>query len=136
MGKKTVKWIPIGMILEHEEIESRRLKVLEEEIRNNWRVVPIIVTDSDRQDKYVVLDGHHRLNALIALDVKKIPCIVVDYKEIELKHWREEYSHITKEDVIRTALAGKKLPNKTTRHILDFFPEEYTVSLPAPKNPS
>ncbi len=68
---------------------------------------------------YIILDGHHRLHALRRIGCRKIPAILVDYhsEEIEVIPWREG-ERITKEMIVQTALAGKRMAPKTSKHMI------------------
>jgi hypothetical protein len=114
-------------ILEHEEIDTQNLSRIKSMLSSGW-VVPIVVVKV-RKNKYLVLDGHHRLNALKELGFDKIPCLLVDYKNVKLGYWREEYKYIRKKDVIKHALRGEKFPIKTTRHRFPFSEVDYVMSL-------
>jgi len=50
---------------------------------------------------------------------KKIPVILVDYQsqEVQVVTWREG-ENITKEIIIHTALTGKRMPPKTSKHMI------------------
>jgi hypothetical protein len=78
---------------------------------------PIVV---DRSTK-IILDGHFRFNALKQLGCSKIPVFFVDYDSphILVEGWRDGET-VTKEDVVRAGLTGKKLPPKTSKHMLSF----------------
>ena len=68
---------------------------------------------------YVILDGHHRLQALKRLGYTKIPVILIDYHSPNIKVLAQrEGEMVTKDLVIQAALAGKRMPPKTSRHML------------------
>ena len=77
---------------------------------------PIIV---DKNTK-IILDGHFRFNALKQLGYSRIPVFSVDYNSsnIMVTAWRDG-EIVTKEDVIIAGLTGKKLPPKTSKHMLN-----------------
>ena len=68
---------------------------------------------------YIILDGHHRLHALRRIGCKRIPCILFDYQspEIEVLPQREGET-VTQGLVIKTALAGRRMPPKTSKHMV------------------
>lgn len=123
-----VRRIALEKLLEHEEVDAERVETMKSSVLAE-RFIPIVVTKVKDEDRYVILDGHHRFRALKDLSQTEIPCIVVDYTSVGLDFWREEYSKTTKEDVIESALAGRRFPTKTTRHRFDFDPNDYAVSL-------
>lgn len=117
--------VELQKLREHEEVKPELLKRLFEEIvRDGLIKKPILV---DRK-YFIILDGHHRYNVLKRLGAKYVPAVLVDYEdeEIILETWRRGI-HLSKEDVVETALKGKKFPPKTTRHVVRFpIPEVNT----------
>lgn len=109
---------------DHEEVEPQRVRQLAREIQQSGRVLPILV----EKNYNIILDGHHRKEALKRLGFKKIPCLMTDYAHIQLNSRRRGLS-ITKEDVIRRALSGERFPPKTTRHIHDFEMKEVELEM-------
>jgi hypothetical protein len=109
-------FIRIEELKEHEEIRPAYLEELKDEIVSDGILkMPIAV---DRKT-YIILDGHHRLHALKKIGCNKIPVILVDYQspEIEVIPWREGET-ITKEMIIHTALTGKRMAPKTSKHMI------------------
>ena len=123
-----IEWISIHKLLEHEETDLKEVNRLSRALKNN-KLTPIVVTKISGRDRYVILDGHHRFNALKTNSADFVPCIVVDYEDVELGHWRKEYNAVTKKDVIRSALTGKKFPKKTTKHTFKFNQEDYNLNI-------
>lgn len=118
--------LDINDLKEHEQVDQSKVKRIVEELLNTQTITPIVVEKS----KYVILDGHHRYNALKTISARLVPAIVVDYKDesVRLSYWREEYKSISKEDVINAALSGNKFPVKTSRHYFN-FEQEPLISL-------
>ena len=111
-----VEYIDIEKLKEHEEVIHNHLHCLCDEIKESKWVYPILVDEKS----LVILDGHHRFNALKKLGISKIPCILIDYQNDDIIHldsWRDGEVY-TKKGVIEHALAGMKFPPKTTKHIL------------------
>jgi hypothetical protein len=114
--KDEVVFFGIEELKEHEEIRPDYLEALKNEIQCDGILkMPICV---DRKT-CIILDGHHRLDALRRLGCKKIPAVLVDYQSPEIKviPWREGET-ITKEKIIDTALSGKRMPSKTSKHMI------------------
>ncbi|MCI4319225.1 MAG: ParB N-terminal domain-containing protein [Thermoplasmata archaeon] len=98
----------------HEEIVPERVEALVQEIRGSGRVEqPILVA----RGSGVVLDGHHRFEALRRLGVSKVPAWVVDYEDtlVQLDRW-DSGPALSKSDVVERARAGRPFPPKTSRH--------------------
>jgi len=106
----------IEELREHEEIRPDYLEALKNEIQLDGILKMPICID---KNTCIILDGHHRLQALKRLGCKKIPCVLVDYQSPEIKviAWREGET-MTKEKIIGTALSGKRMPSKTSRHMI------------------
>ncbi len=113
----------------HERIRPSLLDQLTELIKRDGYILrPILVADR----AFVVLDGHHRLEALRALGCRRIPAYVVDYSSeiVNLSTWPDAVvSSVTKDEVIRRGLANDRFPPKTTRHTLSIELEDRPVDL-------
>lgn len=111
----------------HEEIQPDLLAQVLEEIRADGYVKrPILVAD----EHYVILDGHHRFEALRILGCRKAPCYLIDYFSdiVDLSLWpTAKVKHVTKEDVIRHGRQGSPYTPKTTRHRMQIeLPDVFT----------
>lgn len=111
-----IAFIRIEDLREHEEIRPDYLEELKNEILSDGILKMPIAVD---RSTYIILDGHHRLHALKRIGCRKIPAILLDYhsEEIEVIPWREG-ERITKEMIIQTALAGKRMAPKTSKHMI------------------
>ena len=111
-----IVFIRIEELREHEEIRPDYLEELKNEILSDGMLKMPIAVD---RSTYIILDGHHRLHALKKIGCKKIPVILVDYQspEIEVIPWREG-EKITKKMIIDTALTGKRMAPKTSKHMI------------------
>ncbi len=111
-----IVFIRIEELREHEEIRPDYLDELKNEILSDGMLKMPIAVD---RSTYIILDGHHRLHALKKIGCKKIPVILVDYQspEIEVIPWREG-EKVTKKMIIDTALTGKRMAPKTSRHMI------------------
>jgi hypothetical protein len=90
--------------------------------------VPILVDEND----HVVLDGHHRVEALKRMGYTKIPVYLVDYwdEAIEVTTWPEaEIENITKDMILEMGKSDEVFPPKTSRHLVKAKLEEYNVPL-------
>jgi ParB-like chromosome segregation protein Spo0J len=106
----------IKALKEHEEIRPDYLEELKNQILWDGILKMPIAVD---KKTYVILDGHHRLQALKRLGYTKIPVILIDYHSPNIKVLAQrEGEMVTKDLVIQAALAGKRMPPKTSRHML------------------
>lgn len=122
--------LPIEGLKAHEATNPLLLRTVIEVIREEGRIRhPILV----ERDHHIILDGHHRYKALLALGCRRAPAYVVDYSSdsIQLSTWPGAIvDHITKEEVVQQVLNRKLLfPPKTTRHLLKVELPEHPVSL-------
>src|SRR5439155_4015743 len=105
----------------HERIRPALLKQLAEQIRRDGFLKrPILVAEGD----LVILDGHHRAEALRSLGCKRIPTYLVEYESdgVRLGTWPDAVVAIVdKAEILRRGREGDLFPPKTTRH---------TVSVP------
>lgn len=108
--------VEIEKLKEHEEVDPRHLNELREEIESDGVLKKPIVAD---QNTHIILDGHHRVNALRELGCKKIPVVFVDYwsPNIKVLSWKTG-EIIDKETIVENVLNGMKLPPKTTKHLI------------------
>jgi L-serine kinase (ADP) len=98
----------------HEQIVPERVEWLVQEIRGSGRVEqPILVA----RGSGVVLDGHHRFEALRRLGVQKVPAWVIEYDDpiVQLSRWSDG-PPLSKSEVVERARAGRPFPPKTSRH--------------------
>jgi len=109
-------FLPIEVLRMHEEISNEHLDLLYREIlRDGVLKKPLLV-----ENKYlIILDGHHRYVVLRKIGARIAPVFLVDYSspDVEVYSWREDW-RVTKEMVIEAGLKEKKLPFKTSRHIV------------------
>lgn len=113
---RRVVLLDIDSLLSHEMTEESRLSSLKEEIlRDGFLRRPILVDEKTR----VIIDGHHRLKALKELGCRYIPAVLIDYlkSDVCVEPWRD-CDRISKDLVIKSALSGRLLPPKTTRHVI------------------
>ncbi len=98
----------------HEMTERERVEEIKESILREGRLRRPILVD---ERTMIVIDGHHRLQALRELGCEFIPAMLVDYMrdDICVESWRDHCS-ISKEDVIRAGLTGNPFPPKTSKH--------------------
>jgi len=92
-------------------IENLLPKVMSHTINDNYWLEVIKVEKHN-----LILDGHHRFEIAKRLGLKKIPCVVFDYKDIKMWSLRDNVLIKNKEEVINNSLKGNIYPNKTVKH--------------------
>lgn len=119
--------VRISDLLEHEEIDPRKVDQLVEEIRRTNVVAdPIWVAAGSG----IILNGHHRVAALRRLGAEKVPAWILEYRspDVRLERWGEG-PPIAKAEVERRAATGELFPPKTTRHFVGSGLAERTTPL-------
>lgn len=111
-----IELIRTDQILPNEEYDEARLfEVLASIRRSGLWTVPIAV----ERVSLAVMDGHHRLAAARRLSLPRVPCVLLDYSQVDVQPRRPDY-RVDAEQIIARSLARMLYPPKTTRHI---FPE-------------
>ncbi len=108
--------LPLADLKAHERIEEANVLDLVALLRRTQVVSdPIWVS----RESLVILNGHHRVEALRRVGAEKVPAWVLDYESelVHLERWHPG-PPIAKREVIRRATEGRLFPPKTTRHRL------------------
>lgn len=125
-----VDLVPVDFLRPHELTIQKKVDELEK-MTHRWRayVLPLVI---DRNTG-VILDGHHRHQVALRLNLKCIPCVQVDYQEdnsVELDVWPNcGRDSITKEEVIQAGMLAELFEPKTSRHRLSDHLPPISVSL-------
>ncbi len=109
----------------HERNDKTLLESLKKQIELDGVLKRPIVADRTTN---VVLDGHHRIEALRLLGYKEVPVVFVNYSspDICVQGWNG--INVTKEMVISAGLSGNKLPPKTSKHMIEVNGERMHIS--------
>ena len=107
--------VEIDDLREHERIDKKYCEQLKRRIQKDGIIKKAIAVD---RSTGVILDGHHRLNALRNLGCKRIPAVLVDYNSpiIQVLAWHKD--KVNKQIVIEAGMTQNKLPPKTSKHIV------------------
>lgn len=108
--------VRLDELREHEQFDPEHLEeLLQEIVRDGALKRPILVDVRTG----TIIDGHHRYNCMKRLGKRYVPAYLVDYlsEEIVVEPW-ENRPPVTKEDVLRAALTGRKLPPKSSKHMV------------------
>ena len=114
-----VDLVPVELLRPHEQTIDKKVNELEK-MTHRWGayVLPLVV---DKRTG-VILDGHHRHQVALRLELLSLPCVCVDYladDTIELEVWpNSSIDNLSKEDVINAGLSDTLFPPKTSRHRL------------------
>lgn len=110
--------IKISSLIEHEETKPEHFLKLKNEIQRDGILKKPIAVDKNTN---IILDGHHRFNAIKGLELTKIPVVFVDYNspDVVMRPWRKSDNNLTKEMMIEKVLKGEKFPPKTTKNFVN-----------------
>ncbi len=97
-----------------EDYDYNRVDWLKDKIKKEdiW-TAPLAIA----QEHNLVMDGHHRLQVALELNLKKIPCFIYSYNQIEPYSLREE-EKVSSKIIIDNFLKSKIFPYKTAKHNL------------------
>jgi L-serine kinase (ADP) len=101
---------------EHEQVEDEVVRHVIRQIRSEGLVrEPIWVAKGTG----VILNGHHRYRALVAMGARRVPAWVIDYSAeyVDVKRWGDGAAP-SKEEIVLRAREGRPFPPKTSRHTL------------------
>jgi len=125
-GREDIILVEINDLKEHEEIRPPYLEELKNQILCDGILKMPIAVD---RETYVILDGHHRLQALKRIGCTRIPVLLVDYQSPDIRvHAQREGETVTKEMVLETGLCGGRMPPKTSRHMVLLDGELHHIS--------
>ncbi len=108
--------VPIDRLKGHEEFDPTKVDHLVAELRRTGTFSePIWVA----RGSMVILNGHHRVEALRRLGARRAAAWLLDYdaETVRLEPWRPGPA-IAKSEVVERAREGRLFPPKTTRHTL------------------
>ena len=108
--------IHIDKLNGHEEVDPFHLQSLRTRVESDGFLrMPVVV---DRHTN-TILDGHHRCYALKQLNCMRVPVIFINYDSCEVvaAAWRDG-EEVTKDTVLYAAMSGRRLPPKTTKHLV------------------
>lgn len=127
--KNQIVFVDINKLRCHEMVCAERLgQVKNDLLKRNYIKKPIVV---DRKNN-IILDGHHRVDALRQLGAKKVPAHLVDYLSNDVRvtlRRRNIFFQDTKQAVINCCAQGKLFPPKTTKHVINNIPKNINVPI-------
>lgn len=116
--RRGVVLIPIVELRAHEKVCPQRLAVIKGLIKRSGRINNPVIVD---RKTLIILDGHHRVESLRQLNCRLVPAMMVDYfsDQVRVVSRRVEFkAEDLKTKVIETVLAGKLMPDRSTKHLI------------------
>ena len=108
--------VRIEELKEHEEIDHSHLREIYKLIEADGVLKRPLAVDSRTK---TVLDGVHRLNVLKLFLCSRIPVYFLDFLSDEIVVYSaDRTTAMSKDEVIRAALSGRKMPARTTWHMI------------------
>ena len=108
--------IELREILPHEDFSFDALLKLATFLSNHhsYQLPPLII---DKKSK-VIIDGHHRYQALKKIGKRFAPCTLLDYSDNRIIAFQENLrgNELNKSDIIKRATQKKLYPQKFTCH--------------------
>lgn len=113
-GGYLIQLLPLDAIKKHEEHDADYALQLSRTILLDGALLQPVVVE---ERSFTLLDGHHRVAALMSLNCRYAPCVLLHYDDprITLDSWRPNQS-VTRDMVLGAAAHGQLLPQKTSRH--------------------
>jgi len=83
----SLAFVILENLKEHEYVEQNHLEALRKEIESDGLLKKAIAVD---EKTWVVIEGHHRIHALMLIGCSRIPLHFLDYSspKIHVKAWR------------------------------------------------
>tara|TARA_B100000927_G_scaffold243835_1_gene205998 strand:- start:749 stop:1186 length:438 start_codon:yes stop_codon:yes gene_type:complete len=105
----------VNLLYPHERIIDKNKNILKEKFINShgiFFISSIIICN----ESGLIIDGHHRYNALKELGLSKIPVTKINYKSKKIKTSKK--NDICKNLIIKKALSKDLFKPKSTRHLI------------------
>ncbi|HEV8595627.1 MAG TPA: ParB N-terminal domain-containing protein [Thermoplasmata archaeon] len=113
----------------HEQTQPALLAKIADALVADGCVIRALLVESRHM---VILDGHHRFEALRRIGCRRAPVYLVEYESdaIDLTTWPEApVRKVSKEEVVDRGVRGDLFPPKTTRHLVSFELEDVRIPL-------
>jgi cytidyltransferase-like protein len=139
---QSLQLLPIGALSLYEEYDESRVRRLVHKIGADgvfFNPITVGVWKADGLDLRIVVDGVNRLEALRRLGARNVPCMLFDYRQIDLQpnvHYvqpdgtvtrasefmtgqgeRREFPALAREDIIRYVQERRMVPSGATWHV-------------------
>lgn len=129
MDLYSIELIAIDTIKPHEETIPERVLRIEKEIQSSGELLTPLWVDNKH---FVLLNGHHRLEALRKLGCNTAPCLLLDYDsplvQVKVCSGATIFT-IDKISILKNARAKTLYPPRSSFHTLKFSPPLFSTSL-------
>ncbi|SHL35543.1 hypothetical protein SAMN05443432_101231 [Roseovarius litoreus] len=108
-----VSFFPVAELKHIEGFSQKRVDWLTQKILDEGVWTKPLALDDEHG---LVLDGQHRMEAALALNLKRVPVVRFIYADVPLRSLRPNNHTFTWETVVDRALSGDIYPYKTVKH--------------------
>jgi histidinol-phosphate/aromatic aminotransferase/cobyric acid decarboxylase-like protein len=110
--------VAVELIMKHEQHDETHADALYKYLVGyNATIQTIVVGAIPNTDKYLLVDGHHRLSAFARMGYTQIPVSVIDYFNPII--WTTRNNNLSKLEIIEKSLRGELMVSKATKHMID-----------------
>lgn len=116
--KQAITFVDIKKLIQHERICRAHLIEVKKQIQNSGVIRRPVVVDKKTN---VILDGHHRVEALRTLGAIRVPVMYINYQDMHVRVYmrrKKLLMKMIKHFVIEMALSHTLFPYKSTRHLV------------------
>lgn len=127
--KHKIVFVPINALICHERVNRARLRKMREILSVDGTVKRPVIVDRTSQ---MILDGHHRVQALRDLGASRVPVAYVRYQDQRVRVYLRRKNllmKLIKQFVLEAAKSRTLFPSKTTRHVIAARPTMKAVRL-------
>jgi len=111
----TSNYIQVNEIYPHEKVIEDRKNALKKYLLSykEYCIIPSIICCSESN---MIIDGHHRFNALKELGVNEIPVTFINYMDSSIRTHNVKLLQLSKKKLIENSLKKKLFEPKSTIH--------------------
>ncbi len=110
--------VGIDLIMKHEQHDEAHAEALYKYLVGyNATIQTIVVGAIPDTNKYLLVDGHHRLSAFAKMGYTQIPVSVIDYFNPII--WTTQNNDLSKWEIVHKSLRGELMVSKATKHMID-----------------
>ena len=127
--KRKIIYVDIQKLIQHERVHPARLKEVRKALRKEGVVRRPVIVDKETN---IILDGHHRVQALREFGAKRVPVAYVRYQDAGVRVYlrrKDLLMKLIKQYVMVMVKSHKVFPSKTTRHLIHDRPVMKAVKI-------
>tara|TARA_B100000900_G_scaffold199677_1_gene169335 strand:+ start:3250 stop:3699 length:450 start_codon:yes stop_codon:yes gene_type:complete len=112
---KGITQVEINLLLPHEKVLVDKKELIKDNLkyRNNELIISTILICSETN---LIIDGHHRFNALKELGFRKVPVTLINYFTDSII--TDDIDSLSKREIISNSINKNLYNPKTTKHLI------------------